>query len=99
MGGFVIDEKEQKFMLSLFKKGVHVSRSVAATTALVLLSRTDDEVCKERGCYKYVGKKSFTETQSSKSITDYWQKLNTGERRERSRFTVSLSHNKYSREA
>ena len=74
MDGPVIDEKEQKFMLSLFKKEVHVSRSVAATTASVLLSRTDDEVCKERDCYKYVGKKSFTETQSSKSISDSWQK-------------------------
>ena len=39
----VTDEKVQKFMVSFKKKECHVSRSVAATTVMVLLSRTDDE--------------------------------------------------------
>ena len=38
----IIDEKVRKFMVLLCKKGGHVSRSIAATTAMVLLSRTDD---------------------------------------------------------
>ena len=38
----IIDEKVRKFMVSLCKKGGQVSRSIAATTAMVLLSRTDD---------------------------------------------------------
>ena len=43
MVGPIIDEKLTKFMVSLYKKGGHVRRSIAATTAVVLLSRTDDE--------------------------------------------------------
>ena len=37
MVGPVINEKVGKFMVSLYKKGGHVSRSIAATTAMVLL--------------------------------------------------------------
>ena len=33
-------------MVLLYKKGDHVSRSIAATTAIVLLSRTNDESVK-----------------------------------------------------
>ena len=43
MVGPIIDEKLRKFMVSLYKKEGHVRRSIAATTAVVLLSRTDDE--------------------------------------------------------
>ena len=46
MVGPIIDEKVRKFMVSLYKKGGHVSRSIAATTAMVLLSRTDDQSVK-----------------------------------------------------
>ena len=46
MVGPIIDEKGRKFMVLLYKKGGHVSRSIAATTAMVLLSRTDDESVK-----------------------------------------------------
>ena len=35
----VINEKVQKFMVSLYKKEGHVSRSIAAATAIILLSR------------------------------------------------------------
>ena len=45
MVGPIIDEKVRKFIVSLYKKG-HVSRSIAATTAMVLLSSTDDESVK-----------------------------------------------------
>ena len=45
MVGPIIDEKVRKFIVSLYKKG-HVSRSIAATTAMVLLSRTDDKSVK-----------------------------------------------------
>ena len=43
MVGPIIDEKLRKFMVSLYKKGGHFRRSIAATTAVVLLSRTDEE--------------------------------------------------------
>ena len=46
MVGPIIDEKVRKFMVLLYKKGGHVSRSIAATTAMVLLSRTDDQSVK-----------------------------------------------------
>ena len=46
MVGPIIDEKVRKFMVSLYKKGGHVSRSITATTAMVLLRRTDDESVK-----------------------------------------------------
>ena len=46
MVGPMIDEKVRKFMVSLYKKGGHVSRSIAAKTAMVLLSRTNDESVK-----------------------------------------------------
>ena len=47
-------------MVSLYKKGGHVSRSIAATTAMVLLSRTDGKCVKnvvvttngEKICYR-----------------------------------------------
>ena len=39
----VIDEKVQKFMLLLYKKAGHISRSIAAATAIVLISRTDEK--------------------------------------------------------
>ena len=42
----IIDEKVRKFMVSLCKKGGQVSRSIGATTAMVLLSRTDDQSVK-----------------------------------------------------
>ena len=40
--GPIIDEKVRKFMVLLYKKRGHVSRSIAATTVMVLLSRMDD---------------------------------------------------------
>ena len=46
MIGSIIDEKVRKFMVSLYTKGGHVSRSIAATTSIVLLSRSDDEPLK-----------------------------------------------------
>ena len=46
MVGPVIDLKVQKFMVSLYKKSSQVSHSIAATTALVLLSITADESVK-----------------------------------------------------
>lgn len=39
----VSDERVRKFMVSLYKKRSHVRRSIAATNAMVLQSRTDDE--------------------------------------------------------
>ena len=44
--GPIIDEKVSKFMVSLYKKGGHVSCSVAATTVMVLLNKTVDESVK-----------------------------------------------------
>ena len=44
--GPIIDEKVRKLMVSLYKKGGHVSRSIASTTTMFLLSRTDDESVK-----------------------------------------------------
>ena len=38
----IIDEKLQKFLIALFKKGSHVTYGIAATTANVLLSRSED---------------------------------------------------------
>ena len=46
MTGPIIDEKVRKFMVSLYTKGGHVSRSIATTTAMVLLGRSDDESLK-----------------------------------------------------
>ena len=46
MVGPIIDEKVRKTMVSLYKKRGHVNRFIAATTAMVLLSRTDDESVK-----------------------------------------------------
>ena len=43
MVGLVIDENMRKFTVSLYKKGCHVSHSITATAAVVLLGRTDDE--------------------------------------------------------
>ena len=43
MVGPIIDEIVRKFMVSLYGKGGHVTRSIAATTVMVLLSRTDDD--------------------------------------------------------
>ena len=43
MVGPIINEIVRKFMVSLYKKGGHVTRSIAATTMMVLLSRTDDD--------------------------------------------------------
>ena len=42
----VVDENRRKFIVSLYKKGGHVTSSVAATTAMVLLSRTDGKSVK-----------------------------------------------------
>ena len=39
----VIDEKVQNFMVLLYKKAGHISRSIAAATAIVLISRTDEK--------------------------------------------------------
>ena len=47
MVGSIIDEKVRKFVVSLYKKGGHVSRSIAATTTMILLSRTNDESVKK----------------------------------------------------
>ena len=47
MVGSIIDEKVRKFVVSLYKKGGHVSRSIAATIAMILLSRTNDESVKK----------------------------------------------------
>ena len=46
MVGPMIDEKLRKVIVSLYKKGGHVSRSITATTVIVLLSRTDDKSVK-----------------------------------------------------
>ena len=62
MVGPIIDEKVRRFIALLYKKG-HVSRSIAATTAMVLLSSTDDESVKnvvvrlhgEKVCYRELG--------------------------------------------
>ena len=42
----VIDEKVRKFMVSIYKKGGHVRCSIAATTAMISLSRTNSESVK-----------------------------------------------------
>ena len=42
MVGPAIDEKVQKFLMALFKKGGHISYGIASTTANVLLSRSED---------------------------------------------------------
>ena len=42
MVGPVIDEKVRKFLMTLFKKGGHISYGIASTTANVLLSRSED---------------------------------------------------------
>ena len=42
MVGPVIDEKVQKFLMALFKKGGHIRYGIASTTADVLLSRSED---------------------------------------------------------
>ena len=63
MVGPIINEKVRKFIVSLYKKGDHVSRSIAVITAMVLLSRTDDESVKnvvvtttwEKVCYRELG--------------------------------------------
>ena len=46
MVGPMINEKVRKVIVSLYKKGGHVSRSITATTVTVLLSRTDDKSVK-----------------------------------------------------
>ena len=42
MVGPVIDEKVRKFLMTLFKKGGHISYEIASTTPNVLLSRSED---------------------------------------------------------
>ena len=42
MVGPVIDEKVQKFLVTLFEKGGHISFGIASTTENVLLSRGED---------------------------------------------------------
>ena len=42
----IIDTTVKKFMVSLYKKWGHVSRSIAATTAMVLQSKIDDKSVK-----------------------------------------------------
>ena len=42
MVGPVVDEKVRKFLMALFKKGGHISCGTASTTAIVLLSRSED---------------------------------------------------------
>ena len=46
MVGSLIDDQVRKFIFALYTKGGHVSRSIVATTAKVLLSRTQDESLK-----------------------------------------------------
>ena len=43
MVGPIINEKVRKFIVLLYKKGGHANCSIAATTAMVLLSRMDGE--------------------------------------------------------
>ena len=49
MVGPIIDEKVRKFMVSLYKKGGHVSRSIAATIAMT--SVTENWVLKASSHY------------------------------------------------
>ena len=42
MVGPVVDKKVRKFLMTLFKKGEHISHGIASTTANVLLSRRED---------------------------------------------------------
>ena len=42
MVGPVINVKVRKFLMTLFKKGGHISYGIASTTANVLLSRSED---------------------------------------------------------
>ena len=70
MVGPIIDEKVTKFMVSLYKKGDHVSRSIATTTTMVLLSRTDGESV-EMSLLRLHGKKSVAENWLSKASSDY----------------------------
>ena len=49
MVGPIIDEKVRKFMVSLYKKGGHVSRSIAATIAMI--SVTENWVLKASSHY------------------------------------------------
>ena len=46
MVGPIINEKVRKFIVLLYKKGGHVNCSIAATTAMVLLSRMDGKYVK-----------------------------------------------------
>ena len=46
MVGPIIDEKVKSFLTALFMKGGHISCRIAVSTALVLLSRSDDESLK-----------------------------------------------------
>ena len=46
MVGPIIDEKVRKFMVLLYKKGGHVNHSIAATAAMVLISKTNDKSVK-----------------------------------------------------
>ena len=39
MVGPIIDDKVRKFMVLLYKKGGHVSRSIAATAVMVLFTK------------------------------------------------------------
>ena len=85
------DEKVRKFMVLLYKNVGHASRSITVTTAMVLLSRTDDESVKN----VVVTSTFFCREYGFEDERQLLAKLNTGERKERSRFTASLSHNKY----
>ena len=46
MVGPIINEKVRKFIVLLYKKGGHVNCSIAATTAMVLLSKIDGKYVK-----------------------------------------------------
>ena len=70
MVGPIIDERVTKFMVSLYKKGDHVSRSITTTTTVVLLSRTDDKSV-EISLLRLHGKKSVAENWLSKASSDY----------------------------
>ena len=56
MVGSLIDDQVRKFIFALYTKGGHVSRSIVATTAKVLLSRTQDESLKNLAVTNVWGK-------------------------------------------
>ena len=71
MVGPVIDEKARNFMVSLYKKGGHVSHSITVTTAMVLRSRTDGKSVKNVVVISTCGRSLLQRI--GKESSDYWQ--------------------------